>query len=188
MPWNRYNSLKDHCFSLRVILFTHWSCLFSARYAVCKLDLRNLVYKRREQYAADVLSKDLLEGIAWDSRPPPTNWRPKGMLVAHMQEHRAAVNRSVSFVHLAMYWLSRFIEISSYKLGLIFQVHVLFSARSICCLAIGLISKKNLSFWMGKNDTGMSTCIWSPLNQVVNRVIHFQQNFGHFCSVIRFYM
>ncbi|XP_067658475.1 phosphoinositide 3-kinase regulatory subunit 4-like [Haliotis asinina] len=63
------------------------------RYASCKWDLRALVHKRREQYKVDVLTKDLLEGIAWDSRPPPDNWKPRGLLVAHLQEHRAAINR-----------------------------------------------------------------------------------------------
>ncbi|XP_041377701.1 phosphoinositide 3-kinase regulatory subunit 4-like [Gigantopelta aegis] len=63
------------------------------RYAVCKWELRNIVHKRREQYKVDILTKDLLEGIAWDSRPPPDNWKPRGLLVAHLQEHRSAVNR-----------------------------------------------------------------------------------------------
>ncbi|XP_069112623.1 phosphoinositide 3-kinase regulatory subunit 4-like isoform X1 [Argopecten irradians] len=71
------------------------------RYHPCKLDLRNLVHKRRDQYSADVLTKDLLENIAWESRPPPSNWKPKGLLVAHMHEHRAAINRiQVSHDHL----------------------------------------------------------------------------------------
>ena len=65
----------------------------SARYALCKWELRNIVHKRREQYKVDILTKDLLEGIAWDSRPPPDNWKPRGLLVAHLQEHRSAVNR-----------------------------------------------------------------------------------------------
>ena len=70
------------------------SCL-SARYHTCKLELRNLVHKKRDLYSADILSKDLLENIAWESRPPPSNWKPKGILVAHLQEHRGAINRYV---------------------------------------------------------------------------------------------
>ncbi|KAL3861428.1 hypothetical protein ACJMK2_007462 [Sinanodonta woodiana] len=62
------------------------------RYAPCKLDLRTLVHKRRSQYQADIASKEL-EGISWENRPPPTNWKPKGQLVAHLQEHRGPVNR-----------------------------------------------------------------------------------------------
>ncbi|XP_061162546.1 phosphoinositide 3-kinase regulatory subunit 4-like [Saccostrea echinata] len=60
------------------------------RYHPCKIALRNVVHKKRELYTAE--SKDLLE-IAWERRPPPSNWKPKGLLVAHLQEHRAAVNR-----------------------------------------------------------------------------------------------
>ncbi|KAK3104962.1 hypothetical protein FSP39_014143 [Pinctada imbricata] len=64
-----------------------------ARYHPCKLELRNLVHKKRDLYSVDLLTKDLFENIAWESRPPPSNWKPKGILVAHLQEHRAAVNR-----------------------------------------------------------------------------------------------
>lgn len=63
------------------------------RYNPCRLELRSIVHRRRDQYNADVLSKDLLENIAWESRPPPSNWKPKGLLVAHLHEHRGAVNR-----------------------------------------------------------------------------------------------
>lgn len=60
------------------------------KYHNCKIALRNIVHKKRELYSAE--SKDLLE-IAWERRPPPSNWKPKGLLVAHLQEHRAAINR-----------------------------------------------------------------------------------------------
>ncbi|PVD36888.1 hypothetical protein C0Q70_03878 [Pomacea canaliculata] len=63
------------------------------RYANCKLDLRTLVHHLRDQYEAEVTSRDLMEGITWDQRPPPDNWRPRGTLVAHLQEHKGMVNR-----------------------------------------------------------------------------------------------
>ncbi|XP_053378617.1 phosphoinositide 3-kinase regulatory subunit 4-like [Mercenaria mercenaria] len=63
------------------------------RYANCKLDLRTLVHKRRAQYSSDLATRDMLEGILWDSRPPPSNWKPRGQLVAHLHEHRGPVNR-----------------------------------------------------------------------------------------------
>ncbi|XP_048750935.2 phosphoinositide 3-kinase regulatory subunit 4-like isoform X2 [Ostrea edulis] len=62
----------------------------TTRYNNCKIALRNIVHKKRELYSAE--SKDLLE-IAWERRPPPSNWKPKGLLVAHLQEHRGAINR-----------------------------------------------------------------------------------------------
>ncbi|XP_052829468.1 phosphoinositide 3-kinase regulatory subunit 4 [Octopus bimaculoides] len=63
------------------------------RYAPCKQDLRNLVNRRREQYEADIRTKDILEGVGLDQIFPPQNWKPKGQLVAHMQEHKSVVNR-----------------------------------------------------------------------------------------------
>ena len=57
------------------------------------MDLRTLVHKRRENYYSDMTTRDLLEGITWESRPPPTHWKPKGQLVAHLHEHRGPVNR-----------------------------------------------------------------------------------------------
>lgn len=65
----------------------------TSRFAQCKWDLRNCVHHLRRCFDTEVMSRDLVEGIMWDSRPPPDNWRPKGVLVAHLQEHRGAVNR-----------------------------------------------------------------------------------------------
>ncbi|KAL8601723.1 hypothetical protein ACOMHN_033899 [Nucella lapillus] len=64
-----------------------------SRFAQCKWDLRNCVHHLRRRFDTEVMSRDLVEGIMWDSRPPPDKWRPKGVLVAHLQEHRGAVNR-----------------------------------------------------------------------------------------------
>ena len=69
--------------------------LVPARYAPCKLELHKLVVKKREQFAADQMTKDVLDSAAWENRPPPANWKPKGQLVAHLHEHRGAVNRYV---------------------------------------------------------------------------------------------
>ncbi|XP_013397860.1 phosphoinositide 3-kinase regulatory subunit 4 [Lingula anatina] len=59
----------------------------------CKLELRNLVYEKREQYLHDCITRELSDNATHDPRPPPSTWRPKGLLVAHLHEHRAAVNR-----------------------------------------------------------------------------------------------
>ncbi|CAL1546383.1 unnamed protein product [Lymnaea stagnalis] len=70
------------------------------RYAKCKWELRDLVHHRRAQFDADILLTDAISGIAWDVHHPPDNWKPKGILVAHLQEHRGAINRlSVSHDH-----------------------------------------------------------------------------------------
>ncbi|KAK6965246.1 phosphoinositide-3-kinase regulatory subunit 4, partial [Biomphalaria glabrata] len=70
------------------------------RYAKCKWELRDLVHHRRAQFEADILLTDAISGIAWDTHHPPDTWKPKGVLVAHLQEHRGAINRlSVSHDH-----------------------------------------------------------------------------------------
>ncbi|XP_022087879.1 phosphoinositide 3-kinase regulatory subunit 4-like [Acanthaster planci] len=61
--------------------------------ATCKLDLSRLVAQKREQYAADVTRKTLIEEAAIETKIPPSTWKPKGLLVAHLHEHKAAVNR-----------------------------------------------------------------------------------------------
>lgn len=65
-----------------------------ARYAKCKLELRNLVHHKRDQNAADMKEKALLRSVlAEGNKPVQARWQPKGFLVAHLHEHRAAVNR-----------------------------------------------------------------------------------------------
>ncbi|XP_077998060.1 phosphoinositide 3-kinase regulatory subunit 4-like [Glandiceps talaboti] len=71
-----------------------------ARFAGCKLELRKLVHKKREQYMHDAATKTLIEDAIFESKPPPPGWKPKGLLVAHLHEHKAAINRiSVSHDH-----------------------------------------------------------------------------------------
>ena len=68
-------------------------CCVTVRHAACKLELRNLVVKKRDQHSSDQMTKDLLDNAAWENRPPPPNWRRRGQLVAHLHEHKGAVNR-----------------------------------------------------------------------------------------------
>lgn len=65
-----------------------------ARYAMCKLQLRNLVHHKRDQNAADMKEKALLGSVlAEGNKPVQARWQPKGILVAHLHEHKAAINR-----------------------------------------------------------------------------------------------
>ncbi|XP_072035782.1 phosphoinositide 3-kinase regulatory subunit 4-like isoform X1 [Amphiura filiformis] len=61
--------------------------------ASCKLDLRRLVQRKREQYSADISRKLLIEDTAFEAKTPSPSWKPRGLLVAHLHEHKAAVNR-----------------------------------------------------------------------------------------------
>lgn len=69
--------------------------IMNTKYNPCKLELRNLVHKQRDRYSEDILSKDLLvdDIAAWEPQTVPSNWRPKGLLVAHLHEHRGSINR-----------------------------------------------------------------------------------------------
>ncbi|KAK3748325.1 hypothetical protein QZH41_018306 [Actinostola sp. cb2023] len=84
-----------------------------ARFAECKLELRTLVHHKRDQFAADMKEKDIIGSVLSEGRKPVQQrkfallvfvtdttyllpflrWSPKGQLVAHLHEHRAAINR-----------------------------------------------------------------------------------------------
>ncbi|KAJ8371484.1 hypothetical protein AAFF_G00308020 [Aldrovandia affinis] len=59
----------------------------------CRAELQQLVQQKREQCTAERLAKHMMESAEWESRPPPPGWHPKGLLVAHLHEHKSAVNR-----------------------------------------------------------------------------------------------
>ncbi|CAL8354364.1 unnamed protein product [Arctogadus glacialis] len=66
---------------------------YQRRLNTCKAELQQLVQQKREQCSAERMAKQMMESAEWESRPPPPGWHPKGLLVAHLHEHRAAVNR-----------------------------------------------------------------------------------------------
>ncbi|CAH1773990.1 unnamed protein product [Owenia fusiformis] len=72
---------------------THPEKSIQVQYSQCKMELHNVVYKKRDQYANGMSCRDILDVASWEKRPPPSNWKPKGLLVAHLHEHRLAVNR-----------------------------------------------------------------------------------------------
>ncbi|KAF6034483.1 PIK3R4 [Bugula neritina] len=62
----------------------------------CKLDLRTLVHHKRDEYADDYRNRASLvtnlaateEGVVF-----PSEWKPRGILVAHSHEHKDSVTR-----------------------------------------------------------------------------------------------
>uniref|UniRef100_A0A667ZGC4 non-specific serine/threonine protein kinase n=1 Tax=Myripristis murdjan TaxID=586833 RepID=A0A667ZGC4_9TELE len=66
---------------------------YQRRINTCKAELQQLVQQKREQCSAERMAKQMMESAEWESRPPPPGWHPKGLLVAHLHEHKAAVNR-----------------------------------------------------------------------------------------------
>ena len=52
--------------------------------------------KKLDQFCSDRAVAELMDSTAsWSDsdRRLPASWRPKGLLVAHLHEHRGAVNR-----------------------------------------------------------------------------------------------
>ncbi|XP_061885756.1 phosphoinositide 3-kinase regulatory subunit 4 [Entelurus aequoreus] len=66
---------------------------YQRRINTCKAELQQLVQQKRDQCSAERKAKQMMESAEWESRPPPPGWHPKGLLVAHLHEHKAAVNR-----------------------------------------------------------------------------------------------
>lgn len=62
------------------------------KYTNCKLSLRKLVHHQRDLYEADVRRRDF-EHNQNNAVSSSEVWRPRGVLVAHMLEHRGAINR-----------------------------------------------------------------------------------------------
>lgn len=66
---------------------------YQRRLNTCKVELQQLLQQKREQSSAERIAKQMMESNEWESRPPRPGWNPKGLLVAHLHEHKAAVNR-----------------------------------------------------------------------------------------------
>eukprot|EP00057_Strongylocentrotus_purpuratus_P020172 XP_011674646.1 PREDICTED: phosphoinositide 3-kinase regulatory subunit 4 [Strongylocentrotus purpuratus] len=66
----------------------------------CHLNLRSLVTRKRDQYAMDIMRKMLIHDTTFNAKAPQSNWKPRGLLIAHLHEHKGAVNRlQVSYDH-----------------------------------------------------------------------------------------
>ncbi|KAA0703513.1 Phosphoinositide 3-kinase regulatory subunit 4 [Triplophysa tibetana] len=66
---------------------------YQRRITTCKAELQQLVQQKREQCNSERMAKQMMESAEWESRPPLPGWHPKGLLVAHLHEHKATVNR-----------------------------------------------------------------------------------------------
>ncbi|XP_012287746.1 phosphoinositide 3-kinase regulatory subunit 4 isoform X2 [Orussus abietinus] len=91
------NSINDH--SLHERSYIQYRC------APCRLEVRQLTYRKQEQHAAALRAQHWADNIAWQSgsRLLPSGWRPRGIPVAHLHEHRAAVNRLVSIPDTSLF-------------------------------------------------------------------------------------
>ncbi|KAL0133734.1 hypothetical protein PUN28_001003 [Cardiocondyla obscurior] len=75
------------------------------RCAPCRLEVRQLTYRKQEQHAAVLRAKRWANNIACEagSSSLPKDWRPRGIPVAHLHEHRAAVNKLVSIPDTSLF-------------------------------------------------------------------------------------
>nr|CAD7589508.1 unnamed protein product [Timema genevievae] len=63
------------------------------RFAPCRLELRQLAQRKQELHSIAVKGREWTEQAAWRPALPPPGWRLRGSLVAHLHEHRGAINR-----------------------------------------------------------------------------------------------
>ncbi|XP_028345730.1 phosphoinositide 3-kinase regulatory subunit 4 isoform X2 [Physeter macrocephalus] len=79
--------------TIQVLSSTILPSTYQIRITTCKTELQQLIQQKREQCNAERIAKQMMENAEWESKPPPPGWRPKGLLVAHLHEHKSAVNR-----------------------------------------------------------------------------------------------
>ncbi|KFQ08428.1 Phosphoinositide 3-kinase regulatory subunit 4, partial [Haliaeetus albicilla] len=79
--------------TMQVLSSTASPSAHQLRITTCKTELQQLIQQKREQCNAERLAKQMMENAEWESKPPPPGWHPKGLLVAHLHEHKSAVNR-----------------------------------------------------------------------------------------------
>ncbi|XP_058797917.1 phosphoinositide 3-kinase regulatory subunit 4 isoform X2 [Phymastichus coffea] len=91
------NSTNDH--SLQERSYIQYRC------APCRLELRQLSYRKQEQHQAAVRAQHWADNMTWQagSRLLPSGWRPRGALIAYLHEHRNSVNRLVSIPDTSLF-------------------------------------------------------------------------------------
>ncbi|XP_039281879.1 phosphoinositide 3-kinase regulatory subunit 4 isoform X2 [Nilaparvata lugens] len=73
------------------------------RCAPCRLELRQLVERKQEMHDTIVRNREWAEHEAWTPALPPPGWRLRGALVAHLHEHKAAVNRLLAVPETSLF-------------------------------------------------------------------------------------
>uniref|UniRef100_T1ISE1 non-specific serine/threonine protein kinase n=1 Tax=Strigamia maritima TaxID=126957 RepID=T1ISE1_STRMM len=60
----------------------------------CQIELRELIYRKVTERSVNSMNSEYRErNTVRNGKYPPPAWKPKGLLVAHLAEHRSAVNR-----------------------------------------------------------------------------------------------
>lgn len=82
-----HRSLDTAGYSLPEHFFTQFRC------PPCQMELKKLIERKQEQYSSCARTRLAARDTGWETPLPPPGWRLRGTLVAHLHEHRAAVNR-----------------------------------------------------------------------------------------------
>lgn len=73
------------------------------RCAPCHLELKKLIVRKQELYNNAVQGHEWCDPAMWEAPIPPPGWKLRGSLVAHLHEHKGAVNRIVSIPKSALF-------------------------------------------------------------------------------------
>ncbi|KAL1512914.1 hypothetical protein ABEB36_002417 [Hypothenemus hampei] len=75
----------------------HEKSFIQYRRSNCYLELTKLKNIQHDHYIEALRNKEWAEQAAWKPQLPPPGWCPRGILVAHLHEHKNAVNRLCRF-------------------------------------------------------------------------------------------
>ncbi|CAH1134866.1 unnamed protein product [Ceutorhynchus assimilis] len=75
----------------------HEKSFIQYRRSTCYIELTKLKNIQQDHYYEALRNKEWAEQAAWKPQLPPPGWHPRGILVAHLHEHKSAVNRLCRF-------------------------------------------------------------------------------------------
>ena len=65
----------------------------------CKVALDQLIEKKRAEYQVNARKNTNIEIGMTGKSCPPSGWRPKGYLVAHLHEHQGYISKLTRYPH-----------------------------------------------------------------------------------------
>lgn len=88
-----YQTQTDTANNISNTMSTHDKSFIQLGIADCRLELRALEILRTSRYTRSMLNRERAIRINWKAPVPAPDWRVRGIPVAHLHEHRAAVTR-----------------------------------------------------------------------------------------------
>lgn len=75
----------------------HEKSYIQYRRSTCYIELTKLKNIQQDHYYEALRGKEWAEQAAWKPQLPPPGWHPRGVLVAHLHEHKSAVHKLCRF-------------------------------------------------------------------------------------------